>query len=293
MRLARLGEKGMALVLTLVVIAIITAVVVEFAYGVYINTSSLLNWQTNQRLSLASTSVVRLARKTIMDNASRVSYTYPGFVEMLYENPLEVQGHVTLRVEDENSKFNLNKIVLPNGLLDDAKYKSFRRLLGALEIDPVLADTLVDWIDPDSEPRPGGWETDAKNAPLSSVDELLLVKGVSAEIYAKLSPYVTIFGGGLVNINGAETPVLMSLSEKIDRTLAERLMGYRETTHFENPQDIQKVAGFETIGTGLMGQITVKGSAFRIISTATSGNIKRIIECAMDSGGVVKYWKEY
>ena len=47
-------NRGMALVLTLLVVAILSGMVVEFAYGVYISTNALHNWQTAQRLSLAA-----------------------------------------------------------------------------------------------------------------------------------------------------------------------------------------------------------------------------------------------
>src|SRR5512139_1596351 len=43
-------QSGMALVLVLMIVALITAMVVEFAYGVYVNTNALNNWQTSQKL---------------------------------------------------------------------------------------------------------------------------------------------------------------------------------------------------------------------------------------------------
>ncbi|MDP2167881.1 MAG: type II secretion system minor pseudopilin GspK [Thermodesulfovibrionales bacterium] len=284
---------GMALVLVLMVIAIITALVVEFAYGVYINTSSLANWQAGQRLSLASRSAVRLAAKTIAEKAEGRKYTYPGFIELSYENPLEAGGAVLIRAEDENSKFNINTVIYPNGKLNKEAYDSLMRLLGALELDPGIAGRVADWIDPDSEPRLTDSEDEAKNAPLNSVDEILLIRSIDREAYAKLQPYITIYGSGAININGADVLVLMSLSEGIDREMAGRVVGYRDVTRFESPGEISKVAGFEgDLGIYLMGKITVKGSVFRIISTAVSGDIKRTIEAVVDLGEVVKYWKE-
>lgn len=276
------------------VLAIITAMVVEFAYGVYTSTNALYNWQILQKLSLVSKSVVKIASKTLAENTRIRDYTYPGFLVLSYEKPVEdFDGTVILRIEDENSKFNVNSLVYPNGQLDVSAYNSFVRLLKALGLPQHIADRTVDWIDPDKEPRLSDSEKVSKNAFLDSVDEILLIPGIDRASYDKLLPYVTIYGNGLININGAEVPVLMSLHDSITKEMAERVIRYRETTPFELKGNITKVTGFESIGISL--PITVKGSAFRIIPTATEGNIKKVIETVLDvssSNTVVKYWKE-
>jgi general secretion pathway protein K len=45
-----LNQSGIALVVTLLAVAIITAMVVEFSYGVYTGTNNLYNWRDSQRL---------------------------------------------------------------------------------------------------------------------------------------------------------------------------------------------------------------------------------------------------
>jgi DNA uptake protein ComE-like DNA-binding protein len=57
---------------------------------------------------------------------------------------------------------------------------------------PDIANSILDWIDPDDEPRTNGAESDyyeslsppyqAKNGPLDSLEELLLVKGVTPQL---------------------------------------------------------------------------------------------------------------
>lgn len=295
------NESGMALVLVLMVVALITAVVVEFSYEVYVSTSSLHNWQAAQRLSFAARSAARLASKAISEASAGKSYTYPGFMELTYENPIEkAAGVVVIRAEDENSKFNLNQLAFKGtGRLNEAGYQAFRRLLRALELDPAISDRLADWIDADSEPLSGNSEAGAKNAPLDSLDELYLT-GIDAESIRKLLPYVTIWGrtqidgSGIININGAEVPVLMSLSDSIDRQLAERIVRYRENSHFETKQDILKVAGFESLSAPpSMASIDVKGTVFRVSATANSAEIKRTVECVIEVPSMsVKYWRE-
>jgi general secretion pathway protein K len=286
----------MALILTLMVVAIITAMVVEFAYGVYVSTNALHNWQASQRLSLVAKSATQLGSGLLAEKTARLPYTYPGIFEMSQKAPFEeIDSTITLRIEDENAKFNINSLVNSNGTLNEVAYTSFARLLKALGLKPETADRLVDWIDPDSQPRAQGTENRVKNGFLDSIDELVLIPGIERETYERLQPYVTIYGNRLININGAEVPVIMSLSDKIDRQMAENLIRYREIAPFEKMQDIFRVAGFETEGTPLMGYITVKGSSFRIVATASSGDIKRIIDTVVDISGssrMVRYWKE-
>lgn len=290
------NSRGMALVLTLMVLALLTAMVVEFSYGVYINTNALYNWQTSQRLSLVARSGVKLASMAISENDMQYPYTYPGILEISHENPFEdFEGMISSRIEDENSKFNINSMVYSNGRLNEKAYHSFIRLLNVLGLDPGIADRVVDWIDPDKEPRVPDSENGSKNAHLDSVDEILLIPGIDRRSFDRLLPHITIYGSGLININGAETPVLLSLSDSIDEGMAKRIVQYREIVPFEKAEDILKVAGFETLGQSLMGHITVKGTAFRVISTATEGDIKRMIEGILEiTGGspTVRYWRE-
>jgi type II secretory pathway component PulK len=105
---------------------------------------------------------------------------------------------------DESTKLNLN--VLP--YLEVYQPGSARDLLVALPgVTEDIADAILDFIDPDDDTRDYGYESDyyasknppyaAKNGPLDSLDELLLVEGVTAELLYGLD----------VNRNGILDPV--------------------------------------------------------------------------------------
>src|SRR4030067_1516368 len=72
--------------------------------------------------------------------------------------PLDLgEGTIRIVVEDEERKINLNRLVLPNGNApDDQRLAVFRRLLEILEIDPSLADAVVDWPRTPQPPPRGG-----------------------------------------------------------------------------------------------------------------------------------------
>ena len=287
-------ESGMALVITLMIVSIITAMVVEFAYGVYVNTSSLHNWQTAQELSVTARSATKLAARLISTNMIE-SYKTRASFEIAQKIPFEeVDGTITLKIEDENAKFNLNQL---GGTLnvvfnpDKDPHRMFLRLTKALGLGAETAYRISDWIDSDSEPGAGDSENGAKNAKLDSLDELLLIPGIDEQTYEKLLPYVTIYTDNSININTAGVPVLMALSDSISRDMAERLVKYRESGAFQGPLDIRKVSGFEEVYASLQGLITTHGGRFHVISTAESGGVKRIVESVL-AGNSVLYWKE-
>ena len=64
-----------------------------------------------------------------------------------------------------------------------------------------------------------------KDADYEVLDELLLVKGVTRDIYERILPYVTIYGEGKVNINTASGPVLAALG--LDDDLVAKILSVR------------------------------------------------------------------
>jgi type II secretory pathway component PulK len=290
------NSSGMVLVLTLMVLAIIFAMVVEFSYEVYVSTVALHSWQISHRLSLLARSGAKLAAKMASERALQHPYTYPGILDISPPDLFEdYKGALSLRLEDENSRFNLKSVVFPNGALNPEARNSLIRLLRALDLNPEIADRIIDWVDLDKEPRLPDSENGAKNRNLDSLDEIFLIPAIAKSDCEKLLPYVTIYGSETVNINGASIPVLMSLSDSVDKGMAERVVRYREILPFEKPADLLKVAGFGTMGQAMMGRIAVQGTTFRIVSTASEGDIKRVIESVIEmpsQNSLIRYWKE-
>lgn len=297
------NQKGIALVVTLLALVLITAMVVEFSYGVYTGTNNLYNWRDSQRLSIMAKSGVNVSARFLSDMLKRLdTYSYPGLIELPVENPFEdFNGTIVVRIEDETSKFNVNAIVRPNGNLNEEAYKSLKRLLKILSLDEKIADRARDWIDKDNVAELPNSEENAKNSALLSIDELLLINGISKEDYDKLLPYVTVYGTRdnlIININGAEKPVLQCLSDEITEELAQRVIDYRKINPFEDITHLQqKVAGFTSmIYNPISSMITVQGTHFYIKSASSSGGVKRIIETVLKvskSDTRIEYWKEY
>jgi type II secretory pathway component PulK len=91
-------------------------------------------------------------------------------------------------VVDEGGKLNVNSMIA----LDKTGEALYNALLKLPNMSPEVADAIVDWVDADDVARASGAESadysglpnpyKAKNGPLNSLDELLLVKGVTPEL---------------------------------------------------------------------------------------------------------------
>jgi type II secretory pathway component PulK len=94
-------------------------------------------------------------------------------------------------VTDESGKINLNALLA----LDNGQGNVATTLLTGLNLPGMTPDiiaSILDWLDPDDTARTNGAESDyygtlnppyqCKNGPLDSLEELLLVKGVTPEL---------------------------------------------------------------------------------------------------------------
>ncbi len=123
---------------------------------------------------------------------------------------------------DESSKINLNVLPFNDAYLTG----SARDLLMALpEMTEEIADAILDWLDADDDPRDFGTERsyynssvpayDTKNGPLDSIDELLLVRGVTPRLLFGLD----------INRNGILDPD-EAASEDVSAVEADMYLGW-------------------------------------------------------------------
>lgn len=121
--------------------------------------------------------------------------------------PLPV-GEARVTVRDSGNCFNLNSVVMNEPpsprVLRPRGVQQFVALLGHLDVlegdARRISAALVDWIDSDEVPVPGGVEDEAyqrgdqpyrtANTLLAEVSELRAVAGVTPELYAKLRPWL-------------------------------------------------------------------------------------------------------
>jgi general secretion pathway protein K len=300
------GEKGFALVITLIIAALLVAVTTGFIHEVYVETSLNRSFTDAQQASLLADSGV--AGGTRLLQTILGSQEYSSLLDK-WAAPLEIpddKGTLRVEITEENGKLNLNSLVFPNGELTEAHPMAVR-LFTALKISTDLCDAVADWTDINDEPRPGGAETtyykslptpyQAKNATLDTLEELRMVKGFDDKTLEILNPFVTVYGDAQtqINVNTAPAEILAALSEQMTPELARRILEYRKTTPIKNNGEITRIPGLEGIGIGLQTKIAVKGSIYRILSHARVNETTRTVEAVVRINGQqssVLYWRE-
>jgi general secretion pathway protein K len=277
------NEKGVALVLVLVVIALLVSLLVDFTYTMQVDVTLAANQRDEVKALYAARSGVELARLTHFDE-------HLGFIAE------DDEGRFTGMIVDEASKFPINSIVNDQGGLVPSRLEQLERLFVLLDIDPELIDAIADWLDSDDTVGPNGAEDayyeglsppyPCKDGPLASLEELLLVKGMTEEILcgdgAKegLVHYLTINSDGAVNINTASSVVLQCLSDDIDENLAQAIVDYRQEEPLKdiNYDDMKHLPGMTLeIFNEIRDQCAVESSVFSLRVEGQVRGIKKRI----------------
>lgn len=111
------------------------------------------------------------------------------YFSIIHVSPLAGGGYQQrFGLADEGGKININALIA----LDPAGETLYNALLKLPNMTPEIADAIVDWVDNNEDARPNGAESayyrglaqpySAKNGPLNTLDELLLVKGVTPQL---------------------------------------------------------------------------------------------------------------
>jgi len=217
------------------------------------------------------------------------------------------EGYFMTRIEDETGKIPLNKLVSGNEYNESVREMLVRLLtqrefgLTQQQAEEVVA-AIKDWIDADDEPTPGGAESayyssltfpyKAKNAPLDCIEELLMIKGISKEMFNEtkerpsLAKLVTTDSDGMININTAPKLVLRALSAEITPEMADKMDEYRtkEGNDLSSNQWYRQVPQMETLDIH-SNLITVKSSYFKIISTGKMNDMTKTITAVVQKTG--------
>ncbi len=194
--------------------------------------------------------------------------------------PDESVWQVNWRLIDESAKINVN--LAPADLLLEFEC-----------LDEAIVASIMDWIDEDDVPNPDGAENDyysrlesaysCKNKPLDNIEELLLVKGISLEIYygynpsegdnhlsetsefvddfphngtAGLCDLLTVYGDGRININTAPKQVLDVIPMLSDTAVSEIISIQKDASRkFSSMDDIQTNDNFNDADLLLLAKI--------------------------------------
>ena len=251
------GSEGFVLIFVLWVIVILTALAIGLGRKTAVELSlvnySITKWKTNH---LAWAGFMYAIDQIVQDTRDAVTRNFDTLYQCGVKipdgkSPQDIFKEISLGVghfdigypyhqdsggngafiyglEDEERKININALNYQNRDV-------LAQLLIIEGVDVTLADSIaravVDWKDSDSQPLNPSDNTEdeyymslpypyhCKNAPLDSIEELLLVKGMTSEISQKIKDFITIYPRGTtqlsINFDTAPDVVLRALARSL------------------------------------------------------------------------------
>ena len=261
----RSDERGIALLLTLLVLTLLVALILEFDVEARREYRDAAAFRDNFKATVLARAAVQAARGVLQQDFIKDKQT-----GQFFDAPTDIwafpisnyvigDGLLSAQIEDERGKLNLNDLAAGGDpIAKKTKVLRFKRLFELVQINPDLVDAIVDWVDQDEVPEAAGAESPyyqtlhpsyrAANAPLQTLSELRLIKGMTPDLIEKLSKVVTVYpqeGESRVNVNTADLLVLQALDPRITQGVASDIIQARP---FKTIQDLDRVSSFEAVG---------------------------------------------
>lgn len=287
------NSKGFALLLTLLIITLIVTATLQFNASMNSELHAAANLQDGAKLGCIAGSGFHYALAVLFEDAISESPSDSLREDWADSNALSAysatlfeDGRLAVRIIDLSGRIQINNLVQQGGekpgQYNELQKSLLKRFLMLEEFDldeatvHDMLDALKDWMDPDEWTEYGAESSyyltlerpyACKNRPLDFLEELLLVRGITRELFygtddrPGISDYLTTRGDGKININTADALVLRALSEDMDEELADDMIAYRE----DEDHELNSVSWYDSVPT--MTGITIEDS---IITTSSS-----------------------
>ncbi len=299
------NERGMVLLVVVILVALLSAILVDQTYRQLIDLRLVETFRDRTKAYYLARGGLKAGQAVL--NEDKNSY------DALPENwaqPLEGvqvgQGTISLRMEALDGRYALNRLVTVQGNVDVIERDRLLRLLTELEIEAPdeRVATILDWLDPDSDTRIGGAESDyyqsqplaypARNGPMDSLEELQRLRGFDKELIEKIRPHVSIHGSYAINLNLASREVVLSLHESVTEAEWEALKEKRQEAPLEKLSDVRELLGWEPIYLSIKPQLSVSSNIYRILVEGRVGRgIRRMEAVYVKNNGTVLTQKAF
>ena len=269
------SERGIALFLVLWIMALLTVIAGEFCYAIRTEVNITRNFkEETQTYYIAEAGLFWAIGELVVNEYVPREVKAPADKEEQEDIRWRINtdipaipfgdGQFKVERENESGKVNLNR----------AGAALLKMMLNNFEIDDtnknIIVDSIMDWRDKDNFHRANGAEDEyylalpepykCKNGDFTSIEELLLVRGVTPEIfYGGLKDMVAVyqdketgsesdnlrraeFDFNRININAASPRMLRALPRMTD-DMVQEIIKYRGGKDFRSLADLQLIVG--------------------------------------------------
>jgi general secretion pathway protein K len=309
------SERGVALLATLMAVALMTILVVDFTTSSALGYRSAANQANELRAEYLARSAVNvglalLAKQALTNTASQQSFTALTQPWATPFPPVPMEGGTaTVSIVDEARKFNINQIINPrSGAVSQLYLPVLQRLFAILNIDPQIIPAIIDWLDPDSVESPGGAEADyymrltppyqPRNGPMPTIGDLRMVRGIDTATFMRLRQFLTVAPEPRINVNTAPPELIASLSDSLahDDSVVKAIVAARLREPFQNLTDLGNLVGAGGDFNKISTLLTTSSSYFTITGVGTYAGTRRFVYASFRSNpngtAVLVGWNE-
>lgn len=241
----RRQQQGIALITAVFIVSIIAAIAtsISFSQQVWLRqTQNIRDYSqsNNSRHSAINYMITVLTKDAQDNNIDELSESWSsGSVADYFAGGIPFAGGaVAGKIIDAQSKFNLNNLI-KSGKISQADLGVFRNILIAQDLEPNLANAVIDWIDDnDTALADGAEDVDymsmippyrAANQFMQSIYELKLIKGFNDDVIKSIIDHVTVLPGRTsININTASAVVISALFTNMSVSEAQTIVDERD-----------------------------------------------------------------
>jgi len=259
------NDRGVALLIVLLVTALLIALIFEFSYATRISLNSAINFRDSQRAYFLARSGIY----AFINYGDKLRDTYIpqgewGVVPIISDGDTQVM----IKWENEQGKIPISIVTRNN----DA-YGMLSQLFSLKQIDQSVLDNQI---------------AVKNNFYLASELHAILNKD---EDYLKVAPYVTVspVPARQININTASAEVLQSLCRSLgkDDGVVGMIISQRSSKPYAKKEEIPLTPGMDSL---VATYLDVASSYFTVYSYATVGGYTKQIE-AIVKGKEISYWR--
>ena len=306
--------RGVALVTVLLVLAILTAMAGRLSFSNQVWLRQVGNGADFLQSALAVRAAQDWAGIILVEDDNDYDGLQDAWAQPLAPLPIG-RGFVRGYMEDMQARINLNTLLDEDGAADQGAVRRFKRLLRILELNPDIADAVVDWMDGDADVS-GPWGAEdgyylgmnppyvAANRRFRETGELRLVRGVDGNVWHKLKPYVSALPerNTAININTASPPVLAAAVREWGSPVqasveAAQWSGRAGKEPFASVGDFYRAAGLEYDSEEPPAGLDVRSSYFLARTRVDAGNARRrtatLYQRAGERARVLGHWREF
>ncbi|NLI96282.1 MAG: general secretion pathway protein GspK [Synergistaceae bacterium] len=302
--LSRGKKPGFVLVAVLMSVTVLVTGALAFAWfaRMEVRKSEAIAFSLEAR-SLAETAVREIQRGIVLDTNGYDSLLEPWFGAW----PLPVEGRlaVFVRLVPKNDALPVNSLFLPDGTTLRREMEiPWQRLWEELK-KPELAEDLLDFLDRDTTPRPGGGEDSSfiNRAP-SALGELRLFPAIDETLYngnnektpKGLNVFLTVDTDGRINVNVAAPEVLGLLDPALTPAVIREIVEKRSREPLAGWNDLAEVPGFPgDLEPRLSGLLSFTSSHFLAQIEVRKGDLVRRFEAVLlkkQNRCTIVAWKE-